>query len=248
MHAAQHPAPSRPSETKGECRGLCLVWFPSRHSPSFTHYRYRCRETRALARRGQVSLARRLVELTTISPQARRISVPRSVLRQPPSDHAHLSSCVVPLTLTFFSPLSQVIDDERGATASTGLAYAISRKSTYSRPPSRRSSSLCFGGWKFFALGVCRHHPSHRMPRDARARARPRPWARGSFEGRGALRSASAGRGRRQTFHRCRLTGSERRTHRGMSADDNLRGSCPGPRSGLLLGWLGGHHAKIRAV
>ena len=29
------------------------------------------------------------------------------------------------------------------------------------------------------------------------------------------------------------------RTHRGMSVDDNLRGSCPGPRSGLLLGWFG---------
>ena len=78
--------------------------------------------------------------------------------------------CVFPETLTVFSPLSQVIDDERSATASSGSACGTTRNDTYPLFFTRRSSTFAFwAGNEFSIITWCLSAPP--LPQDAPPRA-----------------------------------------------------------------------------
>ena len=124
-----------------------------------------------------------------------------SAFTENPCSASHLSPCTPP-TPPLYLPvnidvlLASVTGDRRRARRDGELVIRVrDHAHRYVAVVFAAIASLagCMAGCAF-ALGVCRHQPCHRLPRDARARAQPCVRARGSCWVRGALRSASAGR------------------------------------------------------
>ena len=124
-----------------------------------------------------------------------------SAFTENPCSASHLSPCTPP-TPPLYLPvnidvlLASVTGDRRRARRDGELVIRVrDHAHRYVAVVFTAIASLagCTAGCAF-ALGVCRHQPCHRMPRDARTRAQPCVRARGSCWVRGALRSASAGR------------------------------------------------------